>query len=138
MPGPRRARDLGLLDRIAAFTRVSLEGAVWRVCHAGRDPILGSTSHSRWCNGAFDVLYTSLERDGAAAEIYAYSSLQPVFPSKMRFHAHKIRLRAAKLLDLSDLAILALLGVDGARYQDRTTDGRRRSRTRPISSISTA
>ena len=68
---PRRARDLQLLDAIDAFTREPLDAEVWRVVADGRDPVLGSPSLSRWCDGTFDVLYTSLERDGAIAEIHA-------------------------------------------------------------------
>lgn len=80
----RRARDLELLDAVDSFRREAFDADVWRLVRTGRDPTLGSPSRSRWCNGMFDVLYTSFERDGALAEIYALLSLQPVFPSKDR------------------------------------------------------
>jgi hypothetical protein len=83
----RRARDLELLDAIDAFQREALDVEVWRLVRAGRDPALGSPSRSRWCNGSFDVLYTSFEQDGAIAEIHALLSLQPVFPSKDHWFA---------------------------------------------------
>jgi RES domain-containing protein len=94
-------------------------GDVWRVLREGRDPIRGGPSNSRWCDGGFDVLYTSFERDGAVAEVHAFLSEQPVFPSKLRFHAHRLRITAGKTLTLADLPALAALGVDVAAYASR-------------------
>jgi hypothetical protein len=115
----RRARDLELLDAIDAFKREVLDAEVWRVTREGRDPLLGSPSRSRWCNGTFNVLYSSLEHDGAIAEIHALLSLQPVFPSKDRWLAHKLKVLASKTLRLADLPTLSRLGVDTARYAER-------------------
>jgi hypothetical protein len=115
----RRARDLGLLDAIDAFKRELFAATVWRVVREGRDPVLGAPSRSRWCNGSFDVLYTSLERDGAIAEVYSLLSLQPVFPSKVRWKSHPIEVSATQTLRLADLPTLARLSVDVARYRDR-------------------
>lgn len=118
----RRARDLGLLDALDEFRREALDVDVWRLVRAGRDPALGSPSRSRWCNATFDVLYTSFERDGAIAEIHALLSLQPVFPSRDRWFAHKLKVVAAQTLRLADLKTLAKLGVDAARYKEREYD----------------
>lgn len=115
----RRARDLELLDAVDSLEREALDVDVWRLVRAGRDPALGSPSRSRWCNGTFDVLYTSFERDGALAEIHALLSLQPVFPSKDRWFAHNLKVVATQTLRLADLRILARLGVDAARYGER-------------------
>ena len=93
----------------------------------GRDPLLGAASLSRWCDGTFDVLYTSLERDGALAEIHALLSLQPVFPSKLRSFAHKLKVAAPQTVRLADLPTLARLGVDVDRYSERNY-----ARTQPI------
>ena len=84
-------------------------------------------STSRWCDGTFDVLCTSLERDGAIAEIHALLSLQPVFPSKIRWFAHRLKISAAETLKIADLPTLARLGVDVERYAARDY-----SRTQPI------
>jgi hypothetical protein len=115
----RRARDLELLDAIDAFPREPFEGEVWCVVPEGREPALGRASLSRWCDGTFDVLYASLERDGAIAEIHALLSLQPVFPSKLRWFGHKLRVAPAQTLKLADLVALSRLGVDAARYTER-------------------
>jgi RES domain-containing protein len=115
----RQARDHELLDAIDSFKRERVEADVWRVVREGRDPTLGGPSRSRWCNGHFDVLYTSLEFDGAIAEIHALLSLQPVFPSKDRWFVHKLRIVADQSLRLADLPALGRLGVDTARYAER-------------------
>ncbi len=115
----RRARDIALLDAIDAFKRGPFAQPVWRICREGRDPTLGSASESRWCNGTFDVLYTSLERDGALAEIHALLSLQPVFPSKLVSYAYQLKVEAKETLRIADLPALAALGVDVARYRER-------------------
>ncbi|OAI27300.1 hypothetical protein A1351_13745 [Methylosinus sp. R-45379] len=118
----RKARDLALLDAIDAMDREPFEGKVWRAVREGRDPTLGSPSQSRWCNGLFDILYTSLERDGAIAEINALLSSQPVFPSKMRWDCYELSIRATKTLRIADLPMLQKLGVDVATFQERRYD----------------
>jgi len=115
----RRARGLGLLDAVDAFKREAVDAEVWRLVRSGRDPTVGSPSRSRWCNGSFDVLYTSFERDGAIAEIHALLSLQPVFPSKDLWFAHRLKIKAAQTLRLADLPTLSQLGVNSARYAER-------------------
>ncbi len=115
----RRVRDLRLLDALDAFESESFAAPVWRAARDGRDPILGAPSCSRWCNGAFDVLYTSLERSGAIAEIHALLSMQPVFPSKARFHVHRLTVTAQRAIQFADLSTLATLGVEVDRYRER-------------------
>jgi hypothetical protein len=127
MADPRRIRDIALLDAVDEFKREPFAGTAWRVVREGRDPILGTPSNSRWCNGTFDVLYTALERDGALAEIYAVLSIQPVFPSRVRFFAYQLKLNVNRTLRLADLATLTKLGVDVSNYRDRDY-----SRTQPI------
>jgi hypothetical protein len=126
-PSGRARLARQLLDAIDAFPREFIDAEVWRVVRDGRDPVLGASSRSRWCNGTFDVLYTSLERDGAIAEILALLMLQPVFPSQLRWFPHKLRVSAIQTLRLADLPTLARLGVDANRYSERDY-----SRTQPI------
>lgn len=115
----RKARDLHLLDTIDASARESFDGRVWRVVREGRDPVVGSPSQGRWGNGRFDVLYTSLERDGAVAEIHALLSSQPVFPSKPRWNCFELKVKSPKTLRIADLATLQKLGVDTGSYRER-------------------
>lgn len=112
----RRARDIELLDALDAHAGVSFEGVVWRIVRSERDVLEGAPSKARWDPGAFDVLYTSLEREGALEEIHFHLSRQPVFPSKIRSVLHQIRVRTAKTLKLADLAALSALGITPERY----------------------
>lgn len=116
---PYSPRDLALIDAIDAAPRLPFAGTVWRVVRAGRDPATGAPSRSRWCNGAFDILYTSLEKEGALAEIYAFLALQPVFPSKMQWDCYGLTVSAQRTLHIADFAALEKLGVDTSRYTGR-------------------
>lgn len=117
---PRKARDHALLDAIDDFLRHPVTQSVWRVVREGRDPLAGATSRSRWCNDTFDVLYASYERNGAISEIFALLNTQPVFPHKVPFFVHSIRVRASEMLYLPDLATLEKLGINTARYGNRS------------------
>lgn len=118
----RKPRDLKLLDAIDGFSREPFSGSVWRVVKEGRDPLQGASSKSRWCNGRFDALYTSFERDGAIAEIYSLLISQPVFPSKPRWTVNRLVARCEKTLRLPDLVTLSRLGVDTSNYKSRDYD----------------
>lgn len=126
----RKARDLRLLDQIDSLEREPFAQDVWRVAREGRDPLLGAPSDSRWCDGTFDVVYTSLEKDGAIAEVFALLSLQPIFPSKLSFFVHRLRVVARQALTFVHLPELAGFGVDISRYQERDY-----STTQPIAEV---
>src|SRR5712691_7955622 len=118
MPGARRPRDPALLDALDAFGKVRYTGETWRVGREGRDTLQGSASGGRWDPTLFDVLYTSLDPDGAVAEVHFHLSRQPVFPSRIRYGLHRIRVRTEKSLRLPDLSAMIPLGVDPARYRE--------------------
>jgi RES domain-containing protein len=107
-----------ILDALDAIEPRPFAGEVWRVARKGREPLRGSSTHGRWSpNGEFEVLYTSLERDGALAEIGYRLSLEPVWPSRIQHEIHRIEVRTEKTLHLADLAALQTLGVDTAKYR---------------------
>jgi RES domain-containing protein len=112
----RRPRDLELLDALDALERIAIEAHVWRVVREKRDPLLGQASSGRWDPGTFDALYTSLEPDGAMAEMYFQLSRQPVFPSKVTFTLNEISVKTKKTLRVANLAALQKLGVDEEMY----------------------
>ena len=118
MPRARTPRDPALLDALDAFHRVPYTGETWRVVRDGRDPLQGSASGGRWDPTLFDVLYTSLDPDGAVAEVHFHLSRQPVFPSRIGYRLHRIKVRTAKSLRLPDLEAMVPLGVDPARYRE--------------------
>lgn len=113
------ARDHRLLDALDALPREAFTGRIWRVVPEGRNPAMGQSAIGRWGNGTFDVLYTSLTRDGAIAEVHAYLNLQPVFPSKPGWRCFELAVRARKTLRLADLSALKTLDVDIDAYGQR-------------------
>ncbi|MGH7988232.1 MAG: RES family NAD+ phosphorylase [Candidatus Binataceae bacterium] len=118
MPGARKPRDPALLDALDAFNRTPYAGETWRVVRDGRDPLQGSASGGRWDPTLFDVLYTSLDADGAVAEVHFHLSRQPVFPSKIVYGLHRIRVKTEQTLRLPDLDAMVPFGVDASRYRE--------------------
>lgn len=112
----RRARDLDLLDKIDALPRTPYEGTAWRIAREGRDPLQGYPAAARWDPGTFDVIYTSLAREGSLAEIHLHLSRQPVFPSKLVSVLHRITIRTRRALQLLERSAVGALGVRGDRY----------------------
>jgi RES domain len=115
----RRPRDLDLLDKVDALPRTPYEGTAWRIAREGRDPLQGYPAAARWDPGTFDVIYTSLVREGSLAEIHFHLSRQPVFPSKLVSVLHRITLRTRGALQLADLSAVEALGVRGSLWRTR-------------------
>jgi RES domain-containing protein len=122
----RVARDLQLLDLLDAHKGVSFKGEVWRIVREGIEVLQGYPAKARWDPGTFDVLYTSMEREGALQEIHFHLSQQPVFPSRLRSSLHKIAVRTQRTLKLADLEAIRGLGVSPETYAslsyERTQD----------------
>jgi hypothetical protein len=110
--------DSALIDALEGRTTEMFVGDVWRITRAGRDALTGSTAPGRWSPGEdCPVLYTSLERDGALAEIGFRLSLEPVWPSRLTHEIHCLDVRTERTLHFVDVASLIPLGVDPARWQ---------------------
>jgi RES domain-containing protein len=112
----RRPRDLELLDKVDALPRTPYQGTTWRIAREGRDPLQGYPAAARWDPGTFDVIYTSLAREGSLAEIHFHLSRQPVFPSRFVSVLHRITIRTRHVLQLLDLSAVEALGVQRGRY----------------------
>ena len=117
MPAPSRVHDLALLDALEELGSGPFDGPVWRVTRAGRDPLRGSAANGRWSPiGEFEVLYTSLEQEGALAEIGYRLSLEPIWPSRMQHEVHELEVGLDRALQLVDLTALQRLGVETSRF----------------------
>ena len=117
MIGGKPVHDRAVLDALEAIGPERFAGEVWRVTREGRDALRGSTAPGRWSTSAdFEVLYTSLEQDGALAEIGYRLSLEPVWPSRIEHEVHRIVVETERTLRFADIESLAPLGVDRARY----------------------
>lgn len=113
----RQIRDNALIDAFEALPETVFDDIVWRVVRGDRDPLRGSASGGRWDDGTFDVLYTSMESDGAVAELYYHLSRgQSVFPSKMQFRRYEIQANLSRSLRLADMTALQNLGMDTSRF----------------------
>jgi RES domain-containing protein len=107
-----RRRDSALIDAIEAIAPERFESTAWRVVKDRRDPRQCSASGGRWDDGTFDVLYTSLERNGAIAEMHFHLGRgQPVFPSRVQYRLHELNVMAQRALKLLDLEALGKLGM---------------------------
>ncbi|MGH7076072.1 MAG: RES family NAD+ phosphorylase [Stellaceae bacterium] len=132
MAVPPRPRDSRLIDALEAFTHESFEAAVWRVVREGRDPTQCSAAGGRWDDRTFDVLYTSLDRDGAIAEMHFHLMRgQPVFPSRVGYGLYALKARLKAMLRLPTLDALGKLGLDAARYGQLTYNERNAEYPRP-------
>ncbi|ANC90503.2 RES domain-containing protein [Azospirillum humicireducens] len=115
--------DPNLLEGLSARPTECFSGSTFRATRAGLHPLAPSTNGGRWAPaGGPVVLYTSLEREGALAEItYHWSRFipRPSKPAKL----HRLTVTAGKTLrlirtTLEDLSV-PTEGYDGSAY-DRT------------------
>ena len=108
--------DRNLLDRLGAFAPISFDGEVFRTTRLGLDPLTGSYAGGRWApRASAQVLYTSLEREGALAEIaFHLAQLSPPPSKPIMVHRLRTTTRATVRLLRADLEVLA---VDGAGYE---------------------
>ena len=113
-----RPHDSALIDALEDRATEVFLGDVWRVTRAGRDALMGSTAPGRWSPGEDrPVLYTSLERKGALAEIGFRLSLEAVWPSRLMHEIHCVKAQTSRTLRFADVTALVPLGVDPARWQ---------------------
>ncbi len=124
MAQPPNLRDSRLIDVLDSKTRQPFASIVWRVAREGRDPVQCSAPGGRWDDGTFDVLYTALESSGAVAEMHFHLQRgQPVFPSKLRYALHELKLALSNVITLSRQE-LAELGLNMAQFGQFAYDGR--------------
>ena len=113
-----RVHERAILDALEAMTPTRFDGSVWRIARAGHDATRGSAANGRWSpGGSVEVLYTSLEREGALAEIGYRLSLEPVWPSRLQHEISALTAQRERSLRFADIASLAPLGVDVSRYE---------------------
>ncbi|MGE4220977.1 MAG: RES family NAD+ phosphorylase [Alphaproteobacteria bacterium] len=113
-----RVHDRAILDALEKMNPVVLNAVAWRITRAGRDPIRGSAANGRWSpGGTVEVLYTSMERDGALAEIGFRLTLEPVWPSRLQHEIHEIDVQTTRTLQFVEVASLAAFGIEVSRYE---------------------
>lgn len=120
-------RDPDLLERLKGLDKGAFEGVAYRVVWSDRSAVQGSSgSGGRWNDPArrFEILNTSLERDGAAAEFEAFWSLFEQRPDR-RASSWKLKLRLKRVVELG-FEELERLGIGrgdfGGREYARTQE----------------
>jgi RES domain-containing protein len=118
MVGGGRVHDRAILDALENIDPEAIERTVWRVTRRGRDPVRGAVANGRWnAIGEFEVLYTSIEPNGALAEVGYRLSLEPVWPSKIAHQLHSLLIKPERALRLDSLDQLQMLGVDVTKFE---------------------
>ena len=114
--------DQRLVDQLSTLPTERFDGIVFRATRIGAEPTASSINGGRWAppaqNGAdVPVLYTSMERDGALAEVVSYLvELTPI--PKRPLKLARIGVSTSQTLCLVRVDLEAL-GVDMARYGER-------------------
>ena len=116
------SHDPELTERIGKLPQESFDGRVSRATGMNADPLAYSLSGGRWAPwsreaGSFPVLYTSMERDGALAEVVAHLGALTPIPRKPLI-VHELAVSTGKTLRLVRAA-LSQLGVDLSLYGER-------------------
>jgi RES domain-containing protein len=110
-------RDSELLEYLASLKTEPFSGNVYRATRQGLDPTSPTLSSGRWMpSDSMAVLYTSLAKEGAMAELSFHLSLQTPLPSKpMTFHELRIETKKTVRITRKDFA---KLGIDETQFGD--------------------
>ncbi|MEX2648820.1 MAG: RES family NAD+ phosphorylase [Alphaproteobacteria bacterium] len=116
--------DPDLADRLGAFPTDRFKGEVFRATRKSADPVAPSLSGGRWArpqstdDPGTSVLYTSMERDGAMAEVASVLADQSPVPGSLTIKVTRLAVTTSRTFRLVS-ASLAALGVDMSRYGER-------------------
>lgn len=111
--------DPNLVERLSALDAREYEYEVFRVTFPSADPTAPSVQGGRWAfPQGTSVLYTSLERDAALAEVTSFlSSLDPI-PKKKLLRVSTLTVSVTKAVTLTRENLVSL-GVDLQTYGTR-------------------
>jgi RES domain-containing protein len=115
--------EQNLVDQLSVLPVERFEGEVFRTTSTSADPIAPSISGGRWAPSQdsapeVSLLYTSLERDGAIAEVVAYL-LQLTPPPRIRtLKISRLGVSTARTLRFAR-GSLETFRVDMARFGER-------------------
>lgn len=109
--------DPDLLDRLDSYPKEQFAGDVFRATRINLNPLAGTYNGGRWMKyDAAAIVYTSLERDGALAEIvFHWSQLNPL-PTKPVV-VHRLQVNLHRIVRLNH-ANLAKLGISESNYKN--------------------
>lgn len=99
-----------LLDAIDRLPARPIDANVWRHTFGDNDPEQANTGGARWNPRGVEALYASLDRETAIAEGDFRVQLEPLRPRAKRV-VHRMRARLENVVDLTDEAALASVGL---------------------------
>ena len=113
--------DSELLDKLSVLEIESFSGEVFRATRKSLDPLAPSTNGGRWMpRGENSVLYTSLSRDGALAELSFHWGMLTPLPSKPAVLSRiKVEMKSSMRLLHADLK---KFGINETEYQQLNYD----------------
>ena len=106
----RQLFDPQLLDALEESVQDLWEGTLWRQVVGTTDPLQTNGLGGRWNPSGVEVLYCSLSRQGAEAELRAVLDRQPV-PIKRPRRTYQLSARLSKVGRATDSAALVMAGV---------------------------
>ena len=106
--------DTGLLDKLDALPKEAFSGDAYRATRQSLEPLVSSSNGGRWMpKGGASVLYTSLAREGALAEIaFHWSQLTPRPSKPVLLHTLVIASRRTLRLVRADFTVLGISDAD--------------------------
>lgn len=115
--------DQALVDRLSALPVSEFAGEVFRATRPSADPLAPSVSGGRWSpppvgDTGVSALYTSLDSDGATAEVASFLADLTPPPRERLIKVSRLGVAFRKSLRLTR-AGLPILGVDMARFGER-------------------
>ena len=100
-----------LLERLSALPARAWSGQAFRWTFEGTPPERANSRGARWNPPGIAALYTSLSRDGVLAESDYLIAAQGIAPARAR-HIHTFELSLRSVLEVTEKALLARLGID--------------------------
>jgi hypothetical protein len=116
--------DKDLLDQLSSLRQRRFEARVYRATGLSKDPLAASTGGGRWAprsDGTFSVpvLYTSLEREAALAELSSFlASLTPIPRTKRLLKVTRLDVSVGQAVQLTHDDLINL-GIHMTRYGER-------------------
>lgn len=114
--------DPNLLDKLISYNAKPCTDSVFRVTTLSADPTAPAVYGGRWSpqpteEKSHQVLYTSMKREGAVAEVASYLKELVPMPSRP-LKIHKLGVKMKKVIELS-WDDLGKLGVNRSLYGER-------------------
>jgi hypothetical protein len=115
--------DQALVDALEALPTRPFDGRLFRATRVSADPLAPTTTGGRWSlppdhDPGVTVLYTSVDRDGAIAEVVSFLAEQTPIPGPRPIKVTELVVTCSRTLVLPR-EVLATLSVDFSRYGER-------------------